>query len=195
MPNEIPKARAQNARPKIERAAMKLFVDAGIEASTTRKIADEAGVSEGALYRHYKGKDELALSLFMQSHQRLSEIMQDAFSGTGDLETLVRRAVTSYCAFADEDWLEYSFHLVSMNRYLPHDVRRADDPVSIVETLLNNLMDAGEIPRGDPAIIGAMALGVVMQAGHNKIYNRLPGTMSQHVDAFTRAIMAIIQQK
>ena len=189
------KSRARNARPKIERAAMKLFVDGGIEASTTRKIADEAGVSEGALYRHYKGKDELALSLFMQTHQRLSDIMRDAFSEGGDLDTRVRRAVSSYCAFADEDWLEFSFHLVSMNKFLPHDRRRDDDPVSIVEALLAALMETGEIPRGDPAIVAAMALGVVMQAGQNKVYNRLPGPMSQHVDAFTRAIMAIILQK
>ena len=195
MQDTEPKSRARNARPKIERAAMKLFVDGGIDASTTRQIADEAGVSEGALYRHYKSKDELALSLFMQSHQRLSTIMSESFAEDGDLETRVRRAVASYCTFADEDWLEFSFHLVSMNKFLPHDRRRDDDPVSIVEALLTGLMDAGEIPRGDPSIIAAMALGVVMQAGQNKVYNRLPGPMSQHVDAFTRAIMAIILQK
>ncbi|MEL7545332.1 MAG: TetR/AcrR family transcriptional regulator [Pseudomonadota bacterium] len=195
MTNTSPKPRTRNARPKIERAAMKLFVDSGIDASTTRKIADEAGVSEGALYRHYKGKDELALSLFMQTHQRLSDMMRDALLDSGTLETRVRNAVASYCRFADEDWLEFSFHLVSLNRFLPHDVRRSDDPVSTVEAILSALMETGDIPKGDPEILGAMALGVVMQAGQNKIYNRLPGPMSQHVDAFTRAILAIIQQK
>ena len=53
------KGRTRNARPKIERAALKLFVNEGIDAATTREIASVAGVSEGALYRHYKGKDEL----------------------------------------------------------------------------------------------------------------------------------------
>ncbi len=65
------KPRARNARPKIERAALKLFIHEGIDAATTREIAEKAGVSEGALYRHYKGKDELALSLFMETHNRL----------------------------------------------------------------------------------------------------------------------------
>jgi len=37
-----------------------------------------------------------------------------------------------------------------------------------------------------------MALGVIMQAGQNKIYNRLPGPLSQHADAFAKAILAVL---
>ena len=74
------KPRARNARPKIERAALKLFIHEGIDAATTREIAEKAGVSEGALYRHYKGKDELALSLFMETHNRLGAMMAQAHS-------------------------------------------------------------------------------------------------------------------
>ena len=57
------------------------------------------------------------------------------------------------------------------------------------------LMQNGDIPKGDPALIAAMALGVGMQAGLNKIYNRLPGPFSQHAETFTRTIMAILHQK
>ena len=187
--------RARNARPKIERAALKLFISEGVDAATTREIADEAGVSEGALYRHYKGKDELALALFMETHNRLAEMMLEAFSQEGTIEERVRRAVTAYCELADEDWLLFSFHLVSLNKFIPHDTRRDDDPVSVVERLVTMLMDSGEIPKGDPALIAAMSLGVVMQSGLNKIYNRLPGPFSRHTETFTRTIMAILLQK
>ncbi len=187
--------RARNARPKIERAALKLFISEGVDAATTREIADVAGVSEGALYRHYKGKDELALALFMETHNRLADMMQTAFSEPGSIEDKVRRAVDAYCALADEDWLLFSFHLVSLNKFIPHDTRRDDDPVSVVEKLVAMLMQNGDIPKGDPAIVAAMSLGVVMQAGLNKIYNRLPGPFSQHADTFTRTIMAILHQK
>lgn len=192
---EQKRSRARNARPKIEKAALELFIRDGINAATTRGIADTAGVSEGALYRHYKGKDELALALFMQTHNQLGEMMLGAFSEDGTIEDKVRRAVTAYCAFADEDWLPFSYHLVSLNRYLPHDTKRDDDPVSVVEKLIEHLMDSGEIPRGDSAILAAMSLGVVMQSGLNKVYSRLPGPFSQHVETFTRTIMAILLQK
>ena len=194
-PNPSRRPRARNARPKIERAALKLFVTKSVEAATTREIAEEAGVSEGALYRHYPGKDDLALSLFMETHNRLGRMMIEGFMAGDTLEDRLSRAVSAYCQLADEDWLLFSFHLLSMNKYLPHDIRRDDDPVSITETLIKGLMDSGEIPQGDPELLAAMSLGVMTQAGQNKAYNRLPGPMMQHVPAFTRAILAILKQK
>lgn len=193
--NDNKRPRAKNARPKIERAALKLFVNDGVDASTTREIADEAGVSEGALYRHYKGKDDLALALFQETHNRLGKMMQEALFAPGSIEEKVRRAVATYCEVADEDWLMFSFHLVSLDRFLPHDTKREDDPVSILERLISMMMTNGDIPKGDETIIAAMCLGVVMQAGQNKVYGRLPGPFSQHIDAFTRSIMAILLQK
>ncbi len=186
--------RVRNARPRIERAALQLFVDEGVDAATTRGIAEQAGVSEGALYRHYKGKDELALALFMETHNRLGSMMAEAFARGGPLEDRVRRVVTAYCSLADEDWLLFSFHLLSMHRYLPHDIRRDDDPVSITEGLIRGLMETGEIPKGNPPLLAAMSLGVLTQSGQNKAYNRLPGPFSDHIPAFTRAILAILKQ-
>ncbi len=187
------KQRVRNAKPKIERAALKLFIHDGVDASTTREIADKAGVSEGALYRHYKGKDELALSLFQATHDRLSQLLAEALSGKGSLDTKVHAAVTAYCTLADEDFLLFSFHLVSLNRYLPYDKRREDDPVSITEKIISGLMQSGTIPKGDPSLKAAMALGVVMQAGQNKIYNRLPGPLLQHAPALSRAVLAVLK--
>lgn len=189
------KPRARNARPKIERAALKLFVGEGIDGATTRDIAENAGVSEGALYRHYKGKDELALSLFMETHNRLGQVVFQAAQTEGGLKEKVHAIVTAYCNLADEDWLLFSFHLVSMNRYVPHDTKRDDDPTTITENIVRALMASGEIPEGDPALLAAMSLGVVLQAGQNKAYSRLPGPFSAHIDAFTRAIVAILKQK
>lgn len=186
------KSRARNARPKIERAALKLFIHEGVDAATTREIAEEAGVSEGALYRHYKGKDELALHLFRETHQRLGVMMAEALTIDGSLEDRVKAAVTAYCELADDDFLLFSFHLVSIHRYIPYDKKRDDDPVSVTEKIIENLMDTGLIPKGDVSLKAAMVLGIMMQSGQNKIYNRLPGPMSQHIPAFTNAILAVL---
>ena len=186
---------ARNARPKIERAALKLFVGEGVDGATTRDIAEQAGVSEGALYRHYKGKDELALSLFMATHDRLGQMVLEAAQTAGGLEEKVRAIVTAYCQLADEDWLLFSFHLLSIHKFLPHDTKRDDDPTTITENIVRGLIASGEIPDGDPALLAAMSLGVVLQAGQNKAYDRLPGPFSAHIAPFTRAIIAILKQK
>lgn len=187
--------RARNAKPKIERAALKLFVTEGVDAATTREIAEEAGVSEGALYRHYKGKDELALALFMETHNRLGAMLTEAAAKGTTVEEKVEGMVRAYCEIADEDFLLFSFHLLNLNRFLPYDVRREDDPLTLTEKVIEQMMKAKMIPEGDPALLAGMALGVVMQSGQNKAYNRLPGRFSDHVDAFTKAIVAILKTR
>ena len=51
-----------SAKPRIERAALEVFVRDGVDAATTKAIAAQAGVSEGAIYRHWRSKDELAIT-------------------------------------------------------------------------------------------------------------------------------------
>ena len=64
MPLIVDANKSHTLLPRIMRAAIKLFVAKGIEATTTKDIAKTSGVSEGALYRHFKSKDELAYHLF-----------------------------------------------------------------------------------------------------------------------------------
>jgi AcrR family transcriptional regulator len=188
-----PRKRARNAKPKIERAALKLFVNEGVDAATTREIAEEAGVSEGALYRHYKGKDELALALFMETHNRLGTLLKDAAKAGTTLEDKVHGMVSAYCNLADEDFLLFSFHLLQMHRFLPYDTKRDDDPLSITESIIKDMMKQNLIKKGDAVLLAGMALGVITQCGQNKAYNRLPGPFAAHIDSFTKAIVGILR--
>ena len=48
-------------------------------ALTIREIAERAGVSEGALYRHYASKEELACSIFLTHLQQLTGELDPAY--------------------------------------------------------------------------------------------------------------------
>jgi len=56
-------------------------------------------------------------------------------------------------------------------------------------------MANGDIPKGNASLLAAIALGIVLQAGQNKAYGRLPGPFSAHIETFTRAIIAVLKQK
>lgn len=52
--------RADERRRSILKAACKAFSDSGdVNGTTMRRIADEAGISEGVIYRHFESKDQL----------------------------------------------------------------------------------------------------------------------------------------
>src|SRR5262249_57935955 len=59
------------AKREILRAAMKLFSQHGLAATSIRDIAEESGYTNPALYKHFSSKDELALYLFETCHRRL----------------------------------------------------------------------------------------------------------------------------
>lgn len=48
---------------KIVQAAVDIFAEKGYSASSTSEIAQKAGVAEGTIFRHYKTKKELLLSI------------------------------------------------------------------------------------------------------------------------------------
>ena len=48
-----------DVREALLKAATKVFAEAGMRGATTRRIAQEAGVNEVTLFRHFRTKDEL----------------------------------------------------------------------------------------------------------------------------------------
>src|SRR4051794_38999386 len=48
---------------KIIKAAVETFSEKGYAASSTSEIAQKAGVAEGTIFRHYKTKKDLLLSI------------------------------------------------------------------------------------------------------------------------------------
>jgi len=53
-------------REKLLRAAMGIVAREGLAAATTAAIAEEAGVAEGTLYRHFDSKDDLLIEAYRQ---------------------------------------------------------------------------------------------------------------------------------
>ena len=77
------------AKREILRAALTLFSERGLAATSIRDIADESGYTNPALYKHFGSKDELALYLFETCHTRVWTACSAALSsGSGFEEKL-----------------------------------------------------------------------------------------------------------
>ncbi len=181
-----------SAKERIDDAAVDLFVQLGVDGATTKLIAAAAGISEGAIYRHYKSKDELALTLFMGAHRRLSSLVEAAATGASGIRAKAAAIVAAYCQAADENWPLFKFHMLSIHHFLPYYQEDGRDPVSVVENLLKRAMLDAEIPPADPRILAAMAIGVIIQTAQNKAYGRFDAPMTAHAPLMTAAVEAVL---
>ena len=170
----------------IERAALTLFVERGVDAATTKEIAARAQISEGALYYHYKSKEDLAETLFFAIHRRLAELVREAGLSADGLADQARAIVAAYCATADDDWTLFEYHLLNSHRFLP-GAPAAENPVYEVEAIL----EAAAFK--DAPLVAAMALGVVLQPALHKVYGRIKGDLAPRTETLSRAVIRLIE--
>ena len=91
------------AKREILRAALELFSERGLAATTIRDIADESGYTTPALYKHFAGKDELALYLFELCHARVWTACEAALSSADSFDEKLEAYVERWLQFLDEE--------------------------------------------------------------------------------------------
>jgi AcrR family transcriptional regulator len=73
MPRAKTTPKSEQTRAHILETAKRLFREQGFEATTLRRIADEADVSVGLSYRYFPQKEDLALALYLELAAQLEE--------------------------------------------------------------------------------------------------------------------------
>ena len=64
----------KNKKEKIIETATKLFAIQGFEKTSVAAICDEANVSKGLIYHHFKSKNEILIAIYEQSTQEMIDI-------------------------------------------------------------------------------------------------------------------------
>jgi len=90
------------AKRKILSAALKLFSERGLAATSIRDIADLTGFTNPALYKHFAGKDEMALQLFEVCHQYMWRQCSTAVAGAPDFQTKLDAYISKWLELIDE---------------------------------------------------------------------------------------------
>lgn len=90
-------------RDFIRRAAKRLFADRGLDATSVREIAREAGYTTGAIYFHYESKEALYADILRESLDRLLASVTAAAAGRDDPLESLGEAFRALVAFYDEN--------------------------------------------------------------------------------------------
>lgn len=152
-------------RDAICSAALELFAEKGIEATTTREIAERAGAAEGTLYRHFEGKDDLAGWLYERCthelHDRLSEAVEGLSDPTERLEALVRGVFDFFAAQPTS-----CTYLLSARHGDVANGRNGEDPVPPMDLFVEALEDGrdqGAFRDGSARLVAGWILALVQR--------------------------------
>ncbi len=75
---------------KIIEVALQLFAEEGFQGTSTNRIAKEAKVSEGLIFRHFKNKEGLLMAILAQGRERLASYFSDLTQLSAPQEILKR---------------------------------------------------------------------------------------------------------
>jgi AcrR family transcriptional regulator len=184
--------RSTHVKAKVEKAATELFAAKGVDGVSIGDIAAAAGVSQGALYRHYPSKEELAWSLFSTAYLRTGAELDWIRALHSNLPGRLGAMVAHFCTLYDRDPALFRFMLIAQHGLLPRIPRERRTPVDAIADAVADAARAGEIAPLDPAMAAAAIIGIVLQTAVFHIYGRLPGALSARAPSLARAALAAV---
>lgn len=95
-PRRNQQQRVGSTRSALMAAARQLFAEHGYTAVPADEIVTAAGLSRGALYHHYAGKQDLFLAVFDELESSMATEVEAAVAEAPDLSTAIARSLSCF---------------------------------------------------------------------------------------------------
>ncbi len=136
---------------KIFHAAKTILQKQGYEQLSIKNICDEAGVSNGSFYHHFKTKDDL-LSYYIEEQPSINPDLLDPPSSAEEAKIGIIHVYLHYAQYCRELGVEFmASYYTPKNQALNPDIRSARPyPILTVENYLQKAIDSGVITPSVP---------------------------------------------
>lgn len=186
----IDEKKKRTALPVIMRAAVRLFVIKGFEATTIKDIARDAAVAEGTLYRHFPSKEALAKHLFFTNLGELTKRISARVDGPGTSADKLRAYVETVFAEYERDPDLFYFLILSEHRELKPG--EAEHPGLILDRLIASGQASGELSPANPTTLVSLVFGTLHRLCILRKIGRIPISLTGSVeDVSARLYLAL----
>ena len=182
-----------HTRERIERAALRLFVQNGVAETSIRDIAIEAGVSQGAMYNHHQSKDELAWHLFADNFSDIGAELRRIGRRDAPLAERLKAMIGHVFELFDRDWETVSYVFLARHMHLKQITRHLGNPYVAFRTVIAQEMRQHKISNRDVDVAASMVTGAIIQVIDTRILGYLKGRLTDHTDQVTDACIAILE--
>jgi len=88
---------------RIREAAKKIISEEGMEALSMRKLGKAVGLSQAAVYRHYRDKEALILAVVGEGYTGIVAILESIAASASSTEDFFRKSLRGYVEWALSD--------------------------------------------------------------------------------------------
>ncbi len=144
-------------------AALQCFSEKGYDGTRIKHIAEKAGVTEGAIYRHFESKEAVAQALFSYYFLQYSEALQAVASSAMGVKERIFAFVQVTLQTYRENPAAFNFVLLRPTGFIPELPKGSLFPVEVIEKVLEEGQKEGFIRSGQPNLLAAILLGCVLR--------------------------------
>ena len=185
--------KTQATKQRIIDAALQLFTQKGVDATTTRHIAAAAEIAEGTLYRHFESKEALAKDLFEGEFLPFAQKLQEVSKGTGSTLSKIAATVHHFYQAFDGDVARWSYIMTYQGG--PQSKVRADilTPIKLMQKLLEEGVAKNELSVNDIPLMAQILVGIIEHPALGLIYEEIKGPLANSEKEVVAAIGKILR--
>ena len=149
--------------------ALELFARDGYEAVSVRNIAEKLDITKGALYRHFKSKQDIFDSIVARmieidaERARAYSMPEEAYSMGAEpykqtsTESILEFTREQYSFWTEDEFAVHFRRMLTLEQYRNEEMARlysqciVRGPVEYMTDLFHELIKKGELAQGDPA--------------------------------------------
>ena len=148
--------------------SLHLFAKNGYEAVSVRMIAEELGITKGALYRHYKNKRDIFDSIVERMIQIDAErakdyqmpaeeysAMPETYENTS-LESIMEYTMEQFRFWTENDFASHFRKMLTLEQYRSEEMAQLHSqcltagPLAYMEDIFRDMMGRGILKKSDP---------------------------------------------
>jgi AcrR family transcriptional regulator len=138
--------KSKETKERIFQAAKNILQRSGYEALSIKNICEEAGVSNGSFYHHFKTKDDL-LSYYIEAQPTINPELLGLPQNKEDAKRAIVEVYLNYVSYCKELGVEFmAGYYTPRNQALNPDIRTERPyPIVTVQKYLEKAVDANAI--------------------------------------------------
>lgn len=138
--------KSKETKDKIFQAAKHILQKHGYEALSIKNICEEAGVSNGSFYHHFKTKDDL-LSYYIEEQPNINPDLLDVPQNADEVKSAIVYVYLNYVHYCQELGVEFMANYYTPKNQSLNPLIRTERPYPIVtvHNYIQKCIDAGII--------------------------------------------------